>query len=164
MENKNGSTPSQSDAIPTATISDSDDATKRASVGIEGDQCLMTLETPDGRKFALAFGIKVAAIMTRLCAKVIGAWHYKNKGVLLMMPVNEASVSGSDEYRNHVAIQFELGIAYMLPTDHALTLSELLKNAALGQMTEDQRLAYNQKIAPLIVQPRHRLIKPGEVR
>lgn len=144
--------------LPTATIADDDAAINRFTASRTGDDVLLIFENPDGSKFGLAFKMKIAAVLSRLCHTVVSAWHHEHQGNLFIHPVAEASVSTTDDLRGHVALQFEKGIAYILPTSVALSLADLLTQTAMKTMTEDERVKHNQRKAPLIVQPRHRLI------
>lgn len=156
MSNQNGGPVA---TLPTATIADSDEAINRFEATRDGDKVQFVFENPEGKKFGLAFEIKVAAILSRLCARILGAWHLEHKGTLFTHPVIEASV-GTTELRNHVTVQFEQGVAYIINTETALRLADLLEKTALTQMTEEDRQKYLQRKHPTIVVPKPKILRP----
>lgn len=165
MENQNGGAAPK--ALMTATIASNDEAINRFTASRTHDAGQFIFENPDGVKFAVAFDhMKIAAVITQLAARLIGAWHNEHQGLLFQQAASEARVSTTNEIRGHVAVQFEMGIAYVITTETALSLADILLKTALSVATPEEIHKHNQKKAPMIVAPRKAplILPPGTPR
>jgi|SRR5882672_6551907 len=154
MSNQNGGEPQ---TLPTATIKE------RVNEYLfpDKDACTMIFEDPAGGKFQLMMGINVAVVINKMCERLVQQYHHAkpDKGIFFHQEP-EASVFSSEGMRGHLGIQFSGGISRIIDVPTALALADLLKVQALPMLTESQRMAYNQRVAPLLVTPRHSIIKP----
>ena len=153
MSNQNGGDDA---ALPTAVIADSESFSLDRDTGM----AQIVLLNPDGKKFALSFEIKIAALLSDLLDKLLAGWHLSHTDQLFGRQVTEASVGTVGDKQNLFMIQFEKGAARILDSETALKLSELIETHVLATMPEADKYARLKKKHPGLIVPRPVLLKP----
>src|SRR5512143_4033641 len=145
------------ETMPTATIED------RVAEYLFTDEGRVTFvfKNPQSKRFALNFKTEMLVVLNKMCGAIMHQWHKaKPEAGTFCRNAGEATVSAFEQMRGVVAIQFDSDIAYVIKNETALELADIIYKTVEKHSTPEERAAMNQKKAPLIVQPRSRIITP----
>jgi hypothetical protein len=143
--------------LPTATIGD-----RVAEYYFpEKESFEFIFTNPDGKKFAIHGSMNAAVVVHEMCDMMFAQAHASKPQQVYFRMRKEATVTATEEVRNHMFVSMDGGMAYVLQTSVALKLAELIEQTARWQMTEEEWNRHLHKKAPLIIPPdRKRIIKP----
>ena len=152
---------SDDEQIPTATL----DKRVEDFLYPKTKQVKLIFLDPQGRKVAFITSLELLAGIERTASKLIAQFHQtmpKDEGKFfhgsIVQPgvaeTLEASVSGFNDLRGRVGIQFEGSIVYILPNETALSLAELIVDCVERMETPEERTERLKRKRPTILQPR----------
>lgn len=143
--------------LPTAHVAQA----VTVNLDITNEIATLVFQDDHAEKFAVTCKPHNLPAIFAMVSNLMAQWHNAKpeKGVFFHRVV-EGLVSSSDELRGSILLSFDHGMGFMIENETALKLCQLIEAHVKRGMSEAEWKSYQQKKAPLIIQPRSRIITP----